>query len=149
MSDDFEKTHVTALALHVSTQSDQEDQPGSWDDPAVALRLAEPVLAEKSRIPEHPKFGEDGRHTTPNTNSTPQQDNTAMNTTTPQAWHEIHPTTSRSRPVRSARRSTACGADRFASVRPFDGVAVAARPACQPAQGGNPCPRNPTTTPTT
>ncbi len=61
MSDDFKKMSTYELALHISTQtSGDEDGVGAWDDPAVAMRLAELVLAEKRRVPEHPKYDEDG-----------------------------------------------------------------------------------------
>lgn len=41
------KPDATDLALLISTQSGESGQPGSWDDPGVAMELAELVLKEK------------------------------------------------------------------------------------------------------
>ncbi|MGW0537606.1 hypothetical protein [Streptomyces sp. NPDC003032] len=41
------KPDVTDLALLISTQSGEAGQSGSWDDPGVAMELAELVLKEK------------------------------------------------------------------------------------------------------
>ncbi|MFG3403674.1 hypothetical protein [Streptomyces sp. NPDC048142] len=41
------KPDAADLALLISTQSGEAGQPGSWDDPGVAMELAELVLKEK------------------------------------------------------------------------------------------------------
>ncbi|MBL1115490.1 hypothetical protein JK364_24270 [Streptomyces sp. 110] len=44
------KPDAVSLALLISTRSGEEGLPGSWDDPAVAMQLAQAVLKEKGLV---------------------------------------------------------------------------------------------------